>query len=313
LESPYYQEGSLVWLIGNKGMLGAELSLLLNRRGIPHIGTGREVDITSEAQLAAFGSRRSGLIRWIVNCAAYTAVDQAEDDREQCRRVNAGGPGAIGLLARSIGAKVLHISTDYVFDGRGIAREGVLRPYREEDPANPIGVYGATKREGEERLLAAGCAAYIIRAAWLYGGRGNNFVRTMLRLMGERDAVSVVDDQRGSPTWAFDLAQTMLALMAAADAERPLPQGIYHFTNGGACSWFEFAREIYAQARAAGLLNRDCSVTPCSSAQFPAKVRRPAYSVLDTGKIKAALGIRVSPWEASLKEFLAACAAYEMC
>ncbi|GHT61354.1 NAD(P)-dependent oxidoreductase [Spirochaetia bacterium] len=266
----------MIWLIGNKGMLGTELSLLLEKKGIPHIGTDREVDITDPAALGAFAEKQAALGRpytWIINCAAYTAVDKAEDDIETCGRLNTDGPGNIAETAKKIGARLIHFSTDYVFDGKGD------RPRKEDDPTDPIGVYGLTKRDGERRLLAANDASWIIRTAWLYGKHGNNFVHTMLRLMKERDSVSVVKDQRGSPTWAYNLADTVTLLIAAVENGKTILPGIYHYTNEGNITWFDFAQQIYAQGKKLGLLSKDCAVKPCTSAEFPAKVTRPAYSV----------------------------------
>lgn len=257
-------------------MLGTELSLLLEKKGIPHIGTDREVDITDPAALGAFAEKQAALGRpytWIINCAAYTAVDKAEDDIETCGRLNTDGPGNIAETAKKIGARLIHFSTDYVFDGKGD------RPRKEDDPTDPIGVYGLTKRDGERRLLAANDASWIIRTAWLYGKHGNNFVHTMLRLMKERDSVSVVKDQRGSPTWAYNLADTVTLLIAAVENGKTILPGIYHYTNEGNITWFDFAQQIYAQGKKLGLLSKDCAVKPCTSAEFPAKVTRPAYSV----------------------------------
>jgi dTDP-4-dehydrorhamnose reductase len=303
-------KGNIVWLIGNKGMLGTELSLVLEKHGIPFTGTDREVDIADPSALAAFVKAQGkvesvpGPIKWIVNCAAYTAVDKAEDDRDICRLLNARGPGNIARTARTIGARLIHISTDYVFDGRGIREAGNLRPYREDDPAGPIGIYGLTKREGEQAVLENNPWSYIVRTAWLYGKYGNNFVHTMLRLMNERDEVKVVDDQRGSPTWARDLAETLAALITAEFEGRNIPWGVYHYTNEGNITWFDLAREIYALGRKFGLIKRECALKPCTSAEFPAKVKRPAYSVLDKAKIRAALRLEIPAWDASLREFL---------
>ncbi|MDR1728694.1 MAG: dTDP-4-dehydrorhamnose reductase [Acidobacteriota bacterium] len=293
-----------VWLIGDKGMLGAELAPVLEGRGFPVVGTDREVDVTDAAALRGFAQGKG--FAWIVNCAAYTAVDKAEDDAQACRRLNTDGAGNIAAAAHAMGARLIHIATDYVFDGRGVVEPGAAapRPYREDDATAPIGVYGATKRDGERAVAAVAPDSYIVRTAWLYGRHGNNFVRTMLRLMKERDAVSVVDDQRGSPTWAFDLAGAVAAFAAAAAAGRPAPYGIYHYTDEGAVTWFDFAREIHRQGRALGLLDKDCDVRPCTSAEFPAKVTRPAYSVLDKGKVKAALGLDIPDWRASLGRYL---------
>ncbi len=293
----------MIWLIGNKGMLGTEIALLLEKCGVPFAGTDREVDITDKASLTAFIQKQEKPISWVINCAAYTAVDKAEDDAETCRRLNVSGPANIAACAKNIGAKVIHISTDYVFDGKGVTDEGGIRPYREDDTTNPIGVYGLTKRDGEIAVLENNPDSYIIRTAWLYGRHGNNFVHTMLRLMNERDEIKVVDDQRGSPTWAFDLARLLLSVIKAGGDGKNIPFGIYHFTNEGNITWFDFAKEIYGQGRELGLITKNCLVKPCASAEYPAKVKRPAFSVLDKSKIKTALKIEIPSWEISLKEF----------
>ncbi|MDR1903482.1 MAG: dTDP-4-dehydrorhamnose reductase [Treponema sp.] len=296
--------GKVVWLIGNKGMLGTELSLLLEERKIPFTGTDRDVDITDEAALTGFARQKP--VNWIVNCAAYTAVDKAEDDGETCRALNTLGAANIARCAKSTGARLIQLSTDYVFDGKGnAAGDAAPRPCREDDETNPIGVYGLTKRDGEQMVLENNPASYIIRTAWLYGAYGNNFVRTMLRLMGERDEVNVVNDQRGSPTWARDLAGLILTLIETADKPGAVvPCGIYHYTNEGNISWFDFALEIYRQGRSRGLLVKDCKVKPCTSTEFPARVKRPEYSVLDKTKIKTTLGITIPAWDKSLGSFL---------
>jgi len=289
----------MIWLIGNKGMLGTELSLLLEKAGLPFVGTDRELDITNLPALEDFTQKQSLPIDWIINCAAYTAVDKAEDDRENCRLINADGAGNIAAAARKIDAGLIHISTDYVFNGLG------KRPYTEEDPTDPIGVYGLTKRDGETRVLEENAKSFIIRTAWLYGRHGNNFVHTMIKLMNERSEVKVVNDQWGSPTWAFDLAATVLVVIKAVDSGKNIPFGIYHYTNEGNITWFDFAAEIYRQGRELGRINNDCAVKPCSSAEYPARVKRPAYSALDKAKIKAALGINIPAWDESLRKFLA--------
>jgi dTDP-4-dehydrorhamnose reductase len=281
----------MIWLIGNKGMLGTELSMLLEKSGISFVGTDCEVDITDLAALKQFAEKQS--ISWIINCAGYTAVEKAEDDAETCRRLNTQGAGNIAACAKSLGAQLIHISTDYVFDG--ISK----RPYREDDATNPIGVYGLTKRDGEFAVLENNPRSYIIRTAWLYGKHGNNFVRTMLRLMNEQDEIKVVNDQHGSPTWTLDLASVVLKI-----ATDDIQFGIYHFTDEGNITWFDFAREIYKQGRELGLISKDCAVKPCTSNEYPSKVKRPMYSVLDKSKIKAALGIEIPAWDISLGEYL---------
>ncbi len=290
----------MIWLIGNKGMLGTEISLMLESHGIAYTGTDREVDITDASSLLAYAASFTGeaSISWIINCAAYTAVDKAEDDIELCTRLNTDGPANIAATAKKIGAKLIHISTDYVFNGNG------THPYREDHPTDPIGVYGQTKRDGELRALSGNDATYIVRTAWLYGQHGNNFVFTMLRLMKEKESLSVVNDQRGSPTHAADLARTLIAFIEADRDGRGVPYGIYHYTNEGNITWFDFACAIQKKGRALGLFSKDCAVKPCTSAEFPAKVRRPPYSVLDKSKIVAALGLSLPEWEASLDSFI---------
>jgi len=296
----------VIWLIGNKGMLGTELSLLMEKAGVKFTGTDREVDITD---LSALEKKAEELqITSIVNCAAYTAVDKAEDDIEACRRLNVTGAANAALCARNAGANFVHISTDYVFDGKGIAEGGSLRPYREDDEANPTGAYGLSKRDGEIEAAQNCPASFIIRTAWLYGKHGGNFVNTMLRLMNEKDEVKVVDDQGGSPTWALDLASIILTLIRTVDSGKNVSFGIYHFTDEGNITWYNFAKEIYRQGREMGLIKKECDVKPCASTEYPAKVKRPAYSVLDKSKIKAALGIDIPSWEKSLKEYLKICA-----
>lgn len=287
-----------VWIIGNRGMLGTELSELFVSRGISFTGTDREVDITDSVALGAFAAECKP--DCIINCAAYTAVDKAEDDRELCRALNADGAGNIARAAKRAGARLVHISTDYVFNGNG------TRPYREDDPTDPTGVYGLTKRDGEVAVMKENPESWIIRTAWLYGQHGNNFVHTMLRLMGERDELKVVNDQFGSPTWACDLAGVVADFVAANGAKKPFPYGIYHFSNAGNITWFDFAGEIYALGKELGILDADKSVSilPCTSAEFPAKVRRPPYSVLDKSKISSVLARDIPGWKESLSQYL---------
>ena len=288
----------MIWLIGNKGMLGTELTLLLESRGLAYIGTDCELDICSKEALFSFVENQKKPITWLINCAAYTAVDKAEDDRENCRLLNTEAAGNVACIANKINAGLIHISTDYVFNGKG------NRPYTEEDATDPVGVYGLTKRDGETKVLKENPESYIFRTAWLYGKHGNNFVHTMLRLMKERESISVVNDQRGSPTWTYDLAEAIITIISLVNKGNIIPYGIYHFTNEAELTWFDFAREIYSQGRVLGILTKDCEVKPCSSDEFPAKVTRPAYSVMDKTKIKNALGINIPVWNDSLRKFL---------
>jgi dTDP-4-dehydrorhamnose reductase len=297
--SPEYPQGvAMIWLIGNKGMLGTELALQLEKHAIPFVGTDREVSILDQEALRAYTQDKP--ITWIINCAAYTAVDKAEDDVELCTALNVQGPENIGRLATEIGVRVLHISTDYVFSGTPMLEHGAPRPYREDDPTGPTGVYGKTKRDGEERLMAVCPESLIIRTAWLYGKHGPNFVYTMLRLMKERESIGVVADQRGSPTWAYDLAQAIITIVQAPHRN----YGIYHYTNDGETTWFDFAREIHRLGRQAGILERDCEVRPLTTDQYPTKARRPLYSVLSKQKIKQDFDILVPHWQESLAAFI---------
>jgi len=281
----------MIWLIGCKGMLGTELSNLLEKTNLPFVGTDREVDITNKKALNEFINGKN--INYVINCAAYTAVDKAEDDIQTCNNLNNLGAANIASCSSEIKAKFIHISTDYVFDGKGFI------PYKEDDITNPIGVYGKSKRDGEISVLENNPNSYIIRTAWLYGKYGNNFISTMIRLMNERDEIKVVNDQRGSPTWAYDLVNIIINFI---NADRPY--GIYHYTNEGDITWFDFAKEIYNLGRELNLIKKNCLVSPCTSEEFPSKVTRPSFSVLDKSKIKSTLGINIPLWNNSLKEYL---------
>jgi len=287
----------MIWIIGSAGMLGTELVERCKSQGVDYVGSDRDVSILELEALQGFLSsldEKGQKPDWIVNCAAYTAVDKAEDEPERCYALNALGPQNIGSVARAFGVRVLHISTDYVFAGDG------TRPYREDDPVTPQSVYGKTKAEGERLLLDACPNAVIVRTAWLYGQYGPNFVATMLKLMNTRDSIGVVADQKGSPTWARDLAGAILTIVRTPNAEA----GIYHFTDEGEITWFEFAKEIYAQGHACGLIKHECEVCPLTTAEYPTKARRPAYSVLSKEKIRATFGVQVPEWRDSLARYL---------
>lgn len=223
-------------------------------------------------------------VDYIVNCAAYTQVDKAEDNVELCRKINAGAVENLARAAASCGARMIHVSTDYVFNGRG------YRPYTEDMTPEPQSVYGSTKLEGEQALQSLCSQSVIIRTAWLYSPYGNNFVKTMMRLGTERDELSVVADQIGTPTCAADLARAILAVLTA---ETFVP-GIYHFSDEGACSWYDFTVAIH---RLAGI---SCRVKPIRSDEYPSRAHRPFYSVLDKSKIKQTYGITIPHWYESL-------------
>ena len=284
----------MIWLIGNKGMLGSEIARQLTENKIDFVGTDIDVDITSYDALATFAKGKS--IKWIINCAAYTAVDLAESNVELATKLNATAPGNIAKVAKEIDATVIHISTDYVFDGTGDS------PRTEDMEIAPIGVYGITKADGEKSVSENAEKYYILRTAWLYGWAGKNFVYTMLRAMNKNPAVKVVADQKGTPTFAGDLAVVILKIISK---ENPIPYGIYHVTDLGETTWWDFTKEIKNQGIDAGYLqNKDCVVNPCTTEEYPTPAKRPAYSVLSKDKIQKALGITLPQWQESLSVFL---------
>jgi dTDP-4-dehydrorhamnose reductase len=290
---------SKVWLVGAGGMLGGAVRERLERLGLPHVLTDRDVDIADRRRVLEFAE--SERPRLIINVAAYTRVDDAETHEEDAARVNALGPEHLGLAAAAVGASVVHVSTDYVFDGRGTT------PYREDAPCAPTSAYGRTKLEGERRLLASrsvNTPIYVVRTSWLFGEHGANFVRTISKLLAERDELRVVADQEGRPTYAGDLADALLELAGAG--ERPAaPDGIYHFANAGAVSWHGFASAIRELSLELGLPVRAARVVPVTTAEFPRPAPRPAYSVLDTSRIESVLGTSPRPYPSALREYLA--------
>lgn len=285
----------MIWLIGYKGMLGTEVSRQLESAGFSWVGTDRNVDITDYNALSSFSKSQNEEIDWIINCSAYTAVDKAEDDRELARSLNADGPRNIARVAKERGARLIHISTDYVFDGSASS------PYTEDMPKKPIGVYGVTKAAGEDEVAKELCEYYILRTAWLYGFDGHNFVYTMISLMNTHDSIKVVSDQKGTPTFAGDLASCIIRLIKMKGS---VPYGIYQCTDLGETDWHSFALKIYELGKKYGRINRDCAVNACITAEYPTKAKRPLYSVLSKDKIQKALGISLPVWEESLEKFI---------
>lgn len=259
----------MIWLIGNRGMLGMEVETLLNRQKRDHIATDVEVDITNIEQLKEFVSNKP--ISWIINCAAYTSVDKAEDEPELAFKINADGPLNIAQIAVKKNARLIHISTDYVFDG---TKEGA---YLETDLPNPINIYGKSKFKGEKNIAETIKTYFIIRSAWLYGKNGANFVRTMLNLFREKTEVKIVADQWSSPTYASDLAEAVIRII---DID-PVTFGLYHFTNEGRTNWHQFATEIYNFAKIEGLIDRSVRILPIETGQYQTKAKRPVNSYLD--------------------------------
>lgn len=267
-------------ITGSNGQLGTELAKLLPEAILTDVA---DLDITDEQAVKNYVKEHN--VDTIINCAAYTAVDKAEDDADLAAKINIDGPRN---LAKS-GAKVVHVSTDYVFDGTG------HKPYQPEDEAKPVSVYGRTKLAGENEVLKYADVAVIIRTAWLYSPYGNNFVKTMRRLGAERESLNVVADQIGTPTYAADLAQAIVQILPQMSAAN---KGVYHFTNEGVCSWYDFARKIME------LSGLNCKVNPIPSSDYPTKATRPFYSVLDKNKIKETFNITIPHWEEGLKQCL---------
>ena len=275
-----------ILITGANGQLGSEI-----RVASAHFPQFRffftdvqELDICNRETVRAFVAENH--VDAIVNCAAYTAVDKAEDDAEACYRINCDAVKNLAEAAREYKLDIIHVSTDYVFDGKSYL------PYTEDMPVNPSSVYGKSKLEGERILMEICPEAVIVRTSWLYSSFGNNFVKTMLRLGQERDKLNVIFDQVGTPTYAADLAVALLSILAAG---KPAA-GIYHYSNEGVCSWYDFTRSIH---RLAGI---SCDLVPIESKEYPVRTPRPHFSVLNKAKIKQTYGIEIPHWEDSLEK-----------
>ena len=248
--------------------------------------TRNELDITNEELINHYFEDKS--FDFVINCAAYTAVDKAEDDQENAYLVNAKATEFLAKITNEKGIPFIHVSTDYVFDGTE------AQPRLETDQTNPLGVYGQTKLDGENLALENNPKTIILRTAWVYSRFGNNFVKTMLRLFNDKDSISVVADQIGSPTNAIDLADAILTIVSKDD----LTYGIFNYSNEGECSWFEFAQKIKEFS------NSTIEINPVPTSAYPTKAKRPAYSLLDKSKIKEVYQLDIPTWEDSLKEEL---------
>jgi len=278
-------------------MLGKQVCRTLSENKIDFLGTDSDVSILDCSALEGFAAGKN--ISFIVNCAAYTAVDKAENDVEFARKLNADGPRNIARLAKNLGVSLLHISTDYVFDGTASS------PISEDSPIKPIGVYGETKAEGEKAIAEEIDDFYILRTAWLYGWGGKNFVYTMIRAMNSHDSVKVVNDQKGTPTNCVTLAGVILKIIEKRAGGETVPNGIYHVTDLGEITWFDFTKEIFAQGVKCGFVtNKNCVINPCTTDEYPTPAKRPAYSVLAKQKIQRTLGIVLPGWKESLRGFL---------
>jgi dTDP-4-dehydrorhamnose reductase len=281
-----------VLVTGAQGQLGLAL-----RRTCPKpvelVALSRsELDITERDQVLACLREQQPDV--VINCAAYTAVDGAETEPDLALEINGEGVANLGRAAQLTGTRVIHVSTDFVFDGSAAV------PYCPDHETRPLGMYGHSKLAGENRLqelLPLG--SVVVRTAWLYSGDGSNFVKTMLRLMAERDALPVVADQQGSPTWTVGLAAALWGF-----CDHPEAHGVYHWTDNGSCSWYEFACAIQEQALARGLLQNHAAITPISTSEYPTPAMRPAYSVLDCSRTHRLLGMSGTDWREQLRNML---------
>ena len=285
----HLKEMKNILITGANGQLGNEMRVLSaeNKEYTYFFTDVAELDICNAQAILDFVKAND--INVIVNCAAYTAVDKAEESIELCTKLNADAVGYLAEAAEANGAEFIQISTDYVFDGTAHT------PYQETEPTCPNSVYGHTKLAGEQNALTLCRRSMVIRTAWLYSTFGNNFVKTMIRLGKERDSLGVIFDQIGTPTYARDLARAIFAAI-----RQGVVPGIYHFSNEGVCSWYDFTKAIH---RLAGITT--CQVKPLHTEEYPTPAKRPHYSVLDKSKIKATFGIEVPYWEESLQECIA--------
>ena len=280
-----------ILVTGVSGQLGGEVVTEFKQLGHEVIAADRHMlDFMQPAQAAAL--IRSEQPDWVINCAAYTQVDQAESEPEAAFTVNRDTPAQLAQAVAEYGGRLLQVSTDFVFDGRQ------TRPYVEDDAPNPLGVYGQSKLEGEQVVQAALPTATLLRTAWVYGAHGHNFVKTMLRLAGEGKPLRVVSDQTGAPTWTTDIVAAITALVDRQAV------GVFHFTAAGETSWHGFACAILEEASRIGFDIKTDSVAPIPTAEYPTPATRPAYSVLNTDKIKPLLSAPVPKWRDSLKNML---------
>jgi len=281
-----------VLITGALGQLGYHLVISAPQDAAVTAVDIDDLDLTDSSGVCAFVKKIKPDI--IINTAAYTAVDKAEDQKESAFAVNSGGAYNLAVAAKDVSARLIHISTDYVFDGTN------YRPYRYDAPAKPLGVYGRSKFEGENRIQSVlPDSSLILRTAWLYSGRGNNFLKTMLSLMASGKLFSVVADQIGTPTSAITLADAVWRFAGKAELS-----GVYHFTDNGVASWYDFAVAIMEESLSLGLLSTEIEIKPAATADYPTPAKRPFYSVLDKSKTFADIAIQGVHWRKALREVL---------
>lgn len=292
----------MIWITGAQGLLGRGIAARLSERGLPFVASGRELDIRDEGALERFTAPLA--LEWVINCAAYTDVDGAEADEAVAFDVNARGVRNVARICLKKGARLIHLSTDYVFDGRSAAQ------YTEEDRPSPVNAYGRSKAEGERLIAESLPEALIVRSAWLYGASGHGFVplvlRSLLRLgrpgaeTDSGEGLRAASDQRGSPTYAADLARALVSLVSLPS----VPGGIYHCAGIGSASRYELALELARLAYEYGLCERLVPIIPVPSSEFKAAAKRPAYSALACGKLER-LGLELPSWQDGLKRYFA--------
>lgn len=283
----------MIWLTGCNGMLGTQIKLELAAAGIPIHATDVELDITDRKAVRNMAARVQP--DWIINCAAYTDVENAESDPETAQAVNAAGPENLAMAAAAAGATLIHFSTDYVFDGMSYV------PYREVDPVSPLSVYGQSKLDGENAVREHCREHFIFRISWLYGVHGTSFVDTMLESFQENEVVSVVDDQWGSPTWCGQLARNIVRLVSRYDGHGPT--GTFHYQDSGALTWYQFACAIHEIAQSREILEKPVALQAISSRDFPSAVHRPANSRFNTRRASRLPGFEFFHWRENLEQY----------
>lgn len=282
----------MIWLVGSKGMLGSEISKALSTSNLEYCDTDIEFDITDLKSLEQFAENKN--FKWIINCAAYTAVDLAEEEEELAKELNVTGVKNLALIAKKKQLKIIHFSTDYVFDGNS------SKPYNELDERNPQTVYGRSKLMGEQVLQQTMNEYFIFRISWLYGTHGSSFVSTILKLLNEENELKIINDQFGSPTYAKTLAENVVELIRTNDENF----GVYHYSDEGVISWFDFANQIKKIALKNNIVERNTPVLSISSEEYTYKTRRPKYSLLDKSKIKRMLNFQINDWIDNLEDYI---------